>query len=150
MSTSGIGHDDEEGGIHDRRHDDRQIEVLQRVVGELADALQAEHHLGEQRRAADQRAEIEAEQRDESDQRGAQRMAQQDARFRQALGARRADVVFLQRLDDGGAQHAAVEADIEDRQRDPRDDQRQEPALRIVATGSCSPSGGTQENSQVS
>ena len=49
-----IGHDDEERGIHDRRHDDRQVEVLQRVIGELADALQAEHHFGQKRGAADQ------------------------------------------------------------------------------------------------
>ena len=61
-----IGHDDEERGVHHRRHDHRQIEVLQRVVGQLADALQAEHHLGQQRGAADQGAEVEAEQRDES------------------------------------------------------------------------------------
>ena len=61
-----IGHDDEERGVHHRRHDHRQVEVLQRVVGELADALQAEHHLGQQRGAADQRAEIEAEQGDEA------------------------------------------------------------------------------------
>ena len=48
-------------------------------------------------------------------------MAQQDARLAQALGAGGADVVLLQRLDQVGAQHAAVEADIEDGQRDPRE-----------------------------
>ena len=60
------------------RHDHRQVEIVQRVIGELAHALQAEDHLGQQRAAADQRAEIEAEQRHEGDQRGAQRVAQQD------------------------------------------------------------------------
>ena len=60
------------------------------------------------------------------------RMAQQDARLGQALGARGADVVFLQRLDEAGPQHAAVEADIEDGKRDPGNDQGEKPALGIV------------------
>src|SRR5215469_2548646 len=34
----GIGEDDEEGGVHDGRHDHREVEVLERVIGELAHA----------------------------------------------------------------------------------------------------------------
>src|SRR5271170_5608294 len=39
----GVGEDDEEGGVHHGRHDDRQVEVAQRVIGELAHTLQAEY-----------------------------------------------------------------------------------------------------------
>src|ERR1700747_681092 len=38
----GIGRNDEERGVDDGRHDDRKIDVQQRLVGQLADALQAE------------------------------------------------------------------------------------------------------------
>ena len=47
----------------------------ERVVGQPADARQAEHDLDEQRAAADQRAEVEAEQADEGDHRGPQHVA---------------------------------------------------------------------------
>src|SRR5215469_1543410 len=99
----GIGEDDEEGGVHDGRHDHRQVEVLQRVIGELAHALKGEDHLGQERAAADQGAEIEAEKRDEGDERGPQRMAQQDAALAQALGAGGADIVLMARLHQIGA-----------------------------------------------
>ena len=66
----------------------------ERVVGQLADPVQAEHHLGEQRAAADERAEVEAEEADERDQRRAQRVAEQHAPLRQPLGARGPDVVL--------------------------------------------------------
>src|ERR1700750_2812155 len=52
----GVRDDDEERRVDDGRHDHRQIEVLQRVVGQLADAGQAEDDLGEQRAARHQRA----------------------------------------------------------------------------------------------
>ena len=55
--------DDEERGVDDGRQDHRQVEVLQRVEGQLADAVQAEHDLREQRAAADERAEVEPEER---------------------------------------------------------------------------------------
>src|SRR5262245_10796004 len=55
---------DEERRIDDGRQDHRQIEVLQRVVRELADPVQPEHDLGEKRGAADERAEVEPEERD--------------------------------------------------------------------------------------
>src|SRR5215472_1120071 len=40
----GIGDDDEEGGVDHGRHDDRQIEILQRVIGQPSDAVQREDH----------------------------------------------------------------------------------------------------------
>src|SRR5438874_1667365 len=48
----GIRAHDEEGGIDHGRHDHRQIEGLQGVIGQLAHALQAEYDRGEQRPAA--------------------------------------------------------------------------------------------------
>ena len=52
---------DEERRVHHGREDHGQVEVLQRVERELADAVQAEDDLGQQRTAADERAEVEAE-----------------------------------------------------------------------------------------
>src|SRR5262245_16923249 len=62
---------DEECGVDHCREDHRQIEVLQRVVRQLADPVEPEHDLGEERRAADERAEVQSEERDEADQRHA-------------------------------------------------------------------------------
>src|SRR5262249_20570570 len=57
--------DDEEGRVHDRRHDHRQVEVLERLVRQPADPVQSEHDLGEEGGAADQGPEVEAEEADE-------------------------------------------------------------------------------------
>ena len=116
-----------------RRQDHRKVEVLQRVVRELADAVQPEDDLGEQRGAADERAEVEAEQADEGDQRRAQSVPQHHAALGQPLGARGAHVVLLLRLDQRRAEHACVDADVEHRQRQPREEQRLEPAERRLA-----------------
>src|SRR5262249_50779344 len=91
----GVGHDDEERGVEDGGHDHGQVEVLERVVGQLADAVQPEDDLGQERSAPDEGAEVEAEEADEDDQRGPERMAKQHAPFGQPLGARGADVVLL-------------------------------------------------------
>ncbi len=100
----------------------------QRVVGQLADAGQAEDDLREQRAAGDQRAEVEAEEADERDHRGAQDVPEQHALLGQALRARGAHEILVLRLDHARAQHAPVEADVEHREREPREDQLHEPA----------------------
>src|SRR4051812_4415188 len=64
--------DDEEGAVDDRRHDHREIETGQRLIGQIADARQPEHDLREQRPAAHERAEVEPEEAHEGDHRGAQ------------------------------------------------------------------------------
>src|SRR4051794_14515078 len=127
-----VGEHDEKRGVHHRGHDHWQVEVQKRVVGQPANALEAEHHLGEQRAAADQGAEVEAEQRDEADQRSAQSVAHQDLTLLQALGAGRTHIILLQRLDQVGAQDPPVEADIENGQSDPGDHQGLEPADRVL------------------
>src|ERR1700712_2172497 len=109
----GVRGHDEERRVHHRRHDHGQIEVLERVVGQLADARQAEDDLGQQRAAGDKRAEIEAEQADEGDHRRAQHVAEEHAPLADALRARGADVVLVLGLDHARAQHAPVEADVE-------------------------------------
>src|SRR5262249_28542720 len=40
-----VDEDDEEGRVHHARHDHRQVEVLERVVRELADAVEPEDDL---------------------------------------------------------------------------------------------------------
>ena len=104
----------------------------ERAVGEPPDAGQPEDDLGEQRAARDQRAEVEPEQADEADHRGPQRVADEHAALRDPLGARGAHEVLALRLDQRRAQHAAVEADVEDRQRDPRDHEVLEPQHGVL------------------
>src|SRR3954453_18290856 len=58
-----VGHDDEEGTDQGYADDDRQVLLVDRVDGELADPLEAERVLGEDR-AAEQSAEVEPEDRD--------------------------------------------------------------------------------------
>ena len=133
-STSALASDDEERRVHHRRHDHRQVEVLQRVVRELADAVQAEHDLGRaarrRRRARRSRART-AMTKATSDVRSACRS--RTRRSRQPLRARGAHVVLLLRLDERRAQHAGVDADVEHRQREPGEEQRLEPAERRLA-----------------
>src|SRR3954453_14142788 len=53
----GVGKNDEEGGVQNAAHDDRQVEVLQRVEGELADAGKSEAHPGHREATPTQRPE---------------------------------------------------------------------------------------------
>src|SRR5262249_51315069 len=78
---------DEERGVDHGREDHRQVEVLQRVVRQLADPMEPEHDLGEERGTADERSEVKSEKRDEADQRHAQRVAEQHAPLGQSLRA---------------------------------------------------------------
>ena len=89
-------------------------------AGELADAVQVEDRLGQDRAAADHLREVEAPQRDDRDQAVAQDVADQHLALGQPLGAGGADVVLVDRVEDRRAQHARVEADEQDRQREPR------------------------------
>ena len=87
-----------EHGVH--------VGVLQRIGEVEAEARPGEHRLG-QHRAFEQ---VGIGQRDHRDQRHrgvAQRMAPDDPRFRQALGARRDDVFLAQLVQHEGAGHAA-------------------------------------------
>src|SRR6476659_1455687 len=104
----GVGHHDEEGRVHGGRHDDGQVEVLEGVIGQLADARKAEDDLRQERAAGDQRREIEAEEADERDHRRAQDVPAQHAALRQALRARRAHEILALRVDQARAQHAPV------------------------------------------
>src|SRR5471032_162322 len=125
-----IRQDDEEGGVDDRRENHGQVEVLQRVERQLADPVQPEHDLGQERPTSDERSEVEAEEADERDQRRPQRMTEHHPLLRDPLGARGADVVLLLRLDERRAEHARVDADEEHRQGQPRKQERLEPTPR--------------------
>src|SRR6266568_913436 len=73
----GVGQHDEERPVHHGGHDRRQVEVGQGLIGEIADPVDAEDHLGEQRPAGDQGPEVKPEQAHERDHGGAQRVPQQ-------------------------------------------------------------------------
>ena len=62
-----IDQDDEEGCVHYRRHDHRKVEILQRVVRQLPDAVEPEDDLCQQSCTTDKRTEVEAEEADEDD-----------------------------------------------------------------------------------
>ena len=94
--------------------------------------MDAEHDLGEDRAAADQRAEVQAEQADEDDHRVAEHVPDQHPLLGQALGPRGPDEVLGLDLQHAGAQYPRIEADVEDRQRDPREDQALEPQHGVL------------------
>src|SRR5664280_188156 len=130
--NDGARQDDEEGPVHDGAHDDGQVEVLERVVGEESHAGQAEHHLGEQRRAADQRTDVEPEERRNRNERAAKRVTQEYPSFGQALGARGAHVVLVEGVHQFGAQHARVDPRVERREGQPREQEMQRPFARAL------------------
>ena len=76
---------------HDRLHH-REVVLADALPGEVADAVQGEDLLDHDR-AAEHEAELHRGDRHHRDRRVAQRVLQQDRGARQALGARRADVV---------------------------------------------------------
>ena len=115
----------------DREHR-RHVELADRVGRVLADALEVEDRLGEDRAAAEHRAEVEAPERDDRDHRVAQHVADHDLALRQALRARGAHVVLVDRVEHVRAQHARVEADEQDRQRGPGQDQVVGPVDRVL------------------
>src|SRR5205807_6504663 len=86
---------DEEGPVDHGRHDHRQVERDERVVGELSHAGEPEDDFREDRPAADEDSEVETEERDKRDHRRAQHVLQQDAPFRQSFRAGRAHVVLV-------------------------------------------------------
>src|SRR5690348_8025316 len=90
--------DDEEGAHEDRALHGRQVALLDGVVGEAPDAGDVEDGLGEDR-AAQQDAEVEAEDRDDRRDRRAHAVLEDDLALLQALGASGPDVVLGHRLE---------------------------------------------------
>ena len=115
----------------DREHR-RHVELPDRLGRVLADALEVEDRLGEDRAAAEHGAEVEAPERHDRDQRVAQHVLEEHPALGEPLGARRAHVVLVDRVEDVRAQHARVHADEQDRQRGPRHDQVVEPLPGVV------------------
>ena len=100
--------------------------------GELADAVQVEDRLGQDRAAADHLGHVQAPQRDDRDQAVAQDVAEQHLALGQPLGVGGADVVLVDRVEDRRAQDARVEADEQHREREPGQDQVHEPLHRAL------------------
>src|SRR2546430_13384543 len=83
--------DDEEGAEKRDAHDRRQVETADVLGRILADAVQLEDGLRENGAAADSGAEVEAEERDDRDQRVTDDMLDEDASRGKTLGPGRAD-----------------------------------------------------------
>src|SRR5690606_13541203 len=90
-----------------------------------AEARPAEHRLGDDR-AADKRPELEAEDRDDGDERVSERVLRDDAGSGEALRARRAHVVLAELADHLVADDARVVRGAEDAERDRGQDERRE------------------------
>ncbi len=88
-------------------HDHRDVLVEDRLDRQPAEPGPVEDRLGEHD-AAHQPGEVEPEQRDQRDERVAQRVLAVDAHRRQPLGARRADVVLSQHVAHVGVQQPRV------------------------------------------
>ena len=131
MSTIRFSEDDEERAEQHGALDHRQVALLDRVVGEPADAGDVEDGLGEDR-AAEQDADVEPEDRDDRRDRAAHAVAQDDAALAQALGARGADVVLAHHLDQVAAQQPRVDRRERGGEHEPRQDQRREPLARVA------------------
>src|SRR5262245_5345194 len=116
-----VGQHHEEGRVHDRAQDDRQVDVLQRDVREPADAGQPEDDLGQQRRATDEGAEVQPEERHDRDQRAAQRVPDENAPLRDPLRSRGPYVVLVEVGDQLGPHQPGVDAGEEHRQGEPRE-----------------------------
>ena len=101
-------------------------------VGEPADPGQPENHLGEQRRAADERAEVQPEQRHDRDHRAAQRVPDEHAAFGDALGAGGPHVVLVHRGQHLPAQQPCVDPGVQDGEGEPGEQQVQRPLRRVV------------------
>ena len=133
-----VGGDHEERGIHHGRHDERQVEVLQRVEVSLptpcmpntTSVSSAPPPTSAPKSSPNSETKVISEVRSA--------WRSRTRRLGQALGARGADEVFLVGFDQAGAQHAAVDADIEDRQREPGDHQGLEPAASGPRSAACS------------
>src|SRR5262245_21168334 len=110
----------------ERDHEDEalQLHVLARADGE-EDLASHPGHLEDDlhdNRATDQRPEVQARDREQREARRPQRVPEQDATVRDALGPGHGDEVLLQRLDHVAAQEPHVDRHLPDRERDDRQD----------------------------
>ena len=94
--------------------------------------MQVVDRLGDDRAAAEDGREVEAEERHDRDQRGAQNVLDEDPARREPLRLRSAHEVLVDRVEDVRAQDAPVKADEEHSQREPGQDQVVEPLGRIL------------------
>src|SRR5579875_3459056 len=122
-----VGEHHEEGTVEDRGHDHGQVEILQGVVGEPADAVEIEHHLDQEGGAADQRPEVEPEERHDPDERAPQGVAEEDPTLREALGTGCPDVVLVEGAHHLRPQDARVDPGVEHGEGEPRQEQVESP-----------------------
>ena len=126
---------DDEVDDDEHQRDEAQVGGHHRDVGELhrldeqqPHAGPLEHRLGDDRER-DDRAELQADDRDHRHQRVLERVAEVDRAVGKAAGARELDVVGAQHLEHLRAHQAHDQRQLEQRQRDRGQDQRLEAAL---------------------
>ncbi len=112
-----VAQHDGAGRDHGDAHDDRDVDALDGLPGQLADAGPAEHAFHNDD-AAHEDADVDADHGHDGQDRVRQRVAQDHAAAREALGAGGADIVLTQHVDHARAHHPAVPARAEDPERD--------------------------------
>src|SRR3954470_14088973 len=103
-----VQQDDEERAEQDGALDRRQIALLDRVEGQAADAGDVEDRLGEDG-AAEQDAEVQAEDRDDRRDRRAHAVLEDDASLPEALRAGGAYVVLVEHIDEVRSHEARID-----------------------------------------
>src|SRR3954453_20472470 len=126
-----VHHDDGKRADQHRSLHDRQVALLDRIKGQTADTGDVEDGLGEDR-AAEEDAEIEAEDGHDRRDRGAQAVLEDDAPLAQALRPRGADVVLPHDVEQVGAQETRVDRRERGREHDPGKEQRGGPLDRVL------------------
>src|SRR4051812_3361394 len=127
--------DDERRAVKRHAHQRRQVLLVDRLGRVVADPVDRVDRLGDDRPTAEHGGEVEPEQGHDRNERGAQRVLDQDLARRESLRLRRPYEVLVDRVEDVRTQNPAVEADEEDGEREPRQQQVVEPLPRVRGQG---------------
>ena len=113
--------DEKEGDEQEIGRHDRDIDVLNRLQEELTHAGPGEHRLGDDGEG-DDRAELQADDRDHRHERVLERVAEMHLTLGEAARSREADVIGAQHFQHLGAHEPHDERHLEERERDRRHD----------------------------
>src|SRR4051812_19627241 len=127
--------DDERRAVKRHAHQRRQVLLVDRLGRVVADPVDRVDRLGDDRPTAEHGGEVEPEQRHDRNERGAQRVLDEDLARRQPLCLGRPHEVLVDRVEDVRTQNPTVEADEEDGEREPRQQQVVEPLPRVRGQG---------------
>ena len=142
-----VGEDEGERDHQRHRLDDGVVAAEDRLQEHVADSGQPEDDLDD-RGAADQHADLEADDRDHRDQGVPQRVLRDHGSPADALGPGGADVVLPEHLEHRRAHHAHHDRHREHRDRDRREDELAQVPDRVVPGGDVGERGDPAEDAR--